>query len=76
MPLKGLIDKEAEKEKQHEHLNKTKSHLEIVQKKLFNESFVKNAPAHIVNAERDKEAELLGQIIKIKSILQDLDKDD
>jgi valyl-tRNA synthetase len=76
VPLKGLIDKEAEKEKQKEHLNKTKSHLEIVRKKLFNESFVKNAPAQIVNAERDKEAELLGQIIKIKNIIQDLEKDD
>ncbi|WP_096895862.1 valine--tRNA ligase [Candidatus Scalindua japonica] len=76
VPLKGLIDKDAEKEKQQEHLNKANVHLEIVRKKLFNENFVKNAPAHIVNAERDKEAELLGQIIKIKSILQDLDKDD
>ncbi len=76
VPLKGLIDKDAEKEKQKEHLNKTNSHLEIVRKKLFNENFVKNAPANIVNAERDKEAELLGQIIKIKDILEDLEKDD
>jgi len=76
VPLKGVIDKDAEKEKQNEHLKKIKSHLEIVRKKLFNENFVKNAPAHIVNTERDREAELLGQIIKIKSILQDLEKDD
>lgn len=75
VPLEGLIDKEVEKKKQQEHLNKTESHLDIVRKKLFNESFVKNAPEKIVNAERDREAELLGQIIKIKSILQDLDKD-
>jgi valyl-tRNA synthetase len=75
VPLEGLIDKEVEKKKQQEHLNKTESHLNIVRKKLFNESFVKNAPANIVNAERDREAELLGQIIKIKNILQDLDKD-
>ncbi len=75
VPLKGLIDKEAEKEKQKERLNKTNSHLEIVRKKLFNENFVKNAPADIVNAERDKEADLLEQIIKIQNILDDLDKD-
>ena len=75
VPLKGLIDKEVEKKKQQERLNKTESHLDIVRKKLFNESFVKNAPAHVVNAERDREAELSGQIIKIKNILQDLDKD-
>ncbi|KHE91684.1 MAG: valine--tRNA ligase [Candidatus Scalindua rubra] len=76
VPLKGLIDKDAEKEKQKEHLNKTNSHLEIVRKKLLNENFVKNAPAQIVSAERDKEAELLAQIIKIKDILEDLEKDD
>ena len=76
VPLKGLIDKDAEKEKQQEHLNKTNSHLEIVRKKLLNENFVKNAPAQIVSAERDKEAELLAQIIKIKDILEDLEKDD
>ena len=75
VPLKGLIDKEVEKKKQQERLNRTESHLDIVRKKLFNESFVKNAPAHVVNSERDKEAELSGQIIKIKNILQDLDKD-
>lgn len=74
VPLRELIDVEAEKERQLERLNKIKSHLDIVRKKLFNESFVKNAPEHIVNAEKDKEAELLGQIIKIKDFLQDLNK--
>ncbi|MCP4268539.1 MAG: class I tRNA ligase family protein, partial [Candidatus Brocadiaceae bacterium] len=75
VPLEGLIDKEAEKEKQQVHLDKVKSHLEIVRKKLLNESFVKNAPANIVSAEKDKEKELLGQISKIESALQDLEKD-
>jgi valyl-tRNA synthetase len=74
VPLKELIDVGVEKEKQQERLNKIKSHLDIVRKKLFNESFVKNAPVHIVNAEKDKEAELLGQITKITGFLQDLNK--
>jgi len=74
VPLKELIDVGVEKEKQQERLNKIKSHLDIVRKKLFNESFVKNAPKHIVNAEKDKEAELLGQIIKINGFLEDLNK--
>ena len=73
--LEGLIDKAVEKEKQQERLNKAKTHLEIVRKKLLNESFVKNAPAQIVNAERDKEEDLLGQISKIESALQDLEKE-
>lgn len=74
VPLRELIDVGAEKERQLERLNKIKSHLDIVRKKLFNESFVKNAPEHIVNAEKDKEAKLLGQIIKIKGFLQDLNE--
>ncbi len=74
VPLREHIDVGVEKERQLERLNKIKSHLETVRKKLFNESFVKNAPEHIVNAEKDKEAELLGQIIKIKGFLQDLNK--
>ncbi len=65
---------ETQKKKQLEHLNKVESHLGVVQKKLHNESFVKNAPEKIVNAEKDKEAELLGQITKIKEALQGLEK--
>ncbi len=75
VPLEGLIDKTVEREKQQERLNKAKTHLEIVRKKLLNESFVKNAPAQIVDAERDKEEDLLGQISKIESALQDLEKE-
>jgi valyl-tRNA synthetase len=65
---------ETQRKKQLEHLNKVESHLRVVQKKLHNESFVKNAPEEIVNAEKDKETELLGQITKIKEALQGLEK--
>ncbi|ODS32158.1 MAG: valyl-tRNA synthase [Candidatus Scalindua rubra] len=75
VPLEGLIDIEIEKKRQLERINKLESHLESVRKKLFNKEFIRNAPNHIVNAEKDKEAELLGQIIKTRSILHDLDKD-
>jgi len=68
------IVKDKEREKQLKHLNKVESHLGVVQKKLHNESFVKNAPEKIVNAEKDKETELLGQITKIKEALQGLEK--
>jgi valyl-tRNA synthetase len=69
-----MFDKDTERKKQQEHLNKVESHLGVVQKKLHNENFVKNAPEKIVNAERDREAELLGQITKIKEALQGLEK--
>jgi valyl-tRNA synthetase len=72
--VKDMYDKDKEREKQLKHLNKVESHLGVVQKKLHNESFVKNAPEEIVNAEKDKETELLGQITKIKEALQGLEK--
>ena len=72
--VEDMYDKEKERNKQQEHLNKVESHLGVVQKKLHNESFVKNAPEEIVNAEKDKETELLGQITKIKEALQGLEK--
>jgi len=74
--LKGLIDLSEEKKRQLNHIKKLESHLDIVRKKLFNENFIKNAPVSIVNAEKDKEMELLGQINKVKEILDDLQKDD
>ncbi|MDR4497338.1 MAG: valine--tRNA ligase [Candidatus Scalindua sp.] len=74
--LKGLIDLREEKKRQLNHIKKLESHLDIVRKKLFNENFIKNAPVSIVNAEKDKEMELLGQINKVKEILDDLQKDD
>jgi len=72
--VEDMYDKDKERKKQLEHLNKAESHLGVVQKKLHNESFVKNAPEKIVNAEKDKETELLGQITKIKEALQGLEK--
>ncbi|MDR4504687.1 MAG: valine--tRNA ligase [Candidatus Scalindua sp.] len=74
VPLKGLINPEAERKKQLDHSKKLQSHLTIVRKKLLNKNFIKNAPLHIVNAEKEKEAELLGQIEKVKDILDDLHK--
>ncbi|MCP5006831.1 MAG: valine--tRNA ligase [Planctomycetes bacterium] len=75
VPLKGLINQEAEREKQLVHIKKFESHLAIVRKKLLNKNFIKNAPEHIVNTEKEKETELLGQIEKVKDILDDLHKD-
>ncbi len=72
VPLKGLINLETEKKKQLGHIKKLESHLAVVRKKLLNKNFIANAPEHIVNAEKEKERELLGQIEKVKDILDDL----
>ncbi|GJQ58074.1 MAG: valine--tRNA ligase [Candidatus Scalindua sp. AMX11] len=74
VPLKGLINLETERQKQLDQIKKLESHLAIVRKKLLNKNFIKNAPVHIVAAEKEKELELRGQIEKVKDILDDLQK--
>jgi valyl-tRNA synthetase (EC 6.1.1.9) len=52
VPLKGLIDKDAEKEKQQEHLNKTNSHLEIVRKNSLMRTLLR-MPLHKLLARKE-----------------------
>jgi len=72
IPLEGIIDPAAEKDRQLKHLNQIENHLLIVKRKLDNKDFVARAPAHVVTMEQNREKELLEQIQKIKLILNDL----
>jgi valyl-tRNA synthetase len=72
VPLEGIIDPAAEKERQLKHLNQLENHLAVVRRKLGNKDFVARAPAHVVVMEQNREKELLEQIQKIKLILNDL----
>jgi len=54
IPLAGTIDVEAELAKLEEELKYTKGFLTSVSKKLSNERFVNNAPAAVVDKERQK----------------------
>jgi valyl-tRNA synthetase len=72
VPLEGIIDPAAEKERQLKHLNQLENHLAVVRRKLENKDFVARAPAHVVTMEQNREKELLEQIQKIKLILNDL----
>ena len=54
IPLAGTIDVEAELAKLEEELEYTKGFLTSVSKKLSNERFVNNAPAAVVDKERQK----------------------
>ncbi|MBU6391486.1 MAG: valine--tRNA ligase [Planctomycetes bacterium] len=72
VPLAGIIDPIAEKERQSKNLKQLEDHLKVVQSKLQNDNFVARAPAHVVAMEQNREKELLEQIEKIKFILNDL----
>lgn len=74
VPLAGIIDPAAEKERQLKHLKQLEDHLHIVRSKLENKNFVARAPAHVVTMEQNREKELLEQIQKVKQILGGLCK--
>ncbi|MFB4162929.1 valine--tRNA ligase [Alteribacillus sp. JSM 102045] len=72
MPLAGLIDLDEEVarlEKEKEKLNKE---VERVQKKLSNEGFVKKAPEHVVEEEKQKEKDYLEKREKVTARIKEL----
>jgi valyl-tRNA synthetase len=58
VPMAGLIDAAAEAERLAKRLARTRLDLEKTRGRLANESFVRNAPAAVVSAEREREADL------------------
>ncbi len=72
VPLAGIIDPVAEKERQSKHLRQLEDYLTAVRRKLENKNFVARAPAHVVSMEQNREKELIEQIDKVKFIINDL----
>ncbi len=70
--LEGIIDTDAEKERQLKHLKQLEEHLSIVRRKLENKNFTARAPVNVVSMEQNRERELLEQIQKVKLILEDM----
>ena len=67
LPLRELVDLQAERERVQRELKKNRGFLEAQERKLSNESFVSRAPEAVVNAEREK-AE------KLRSLIENLEK--
>jgi valyl-tRNA synthetase len=57
VPLAGLIDVEAELARLRKQLDNEKGHVKTCQSKLANKRFVENAPAEVVEQERQRLAE-------------------
>ncbi|HLQ41165.1 MAG TPA: valine--tRNA ligase, partial [Tetragenococcus sp.] len=71
LPLAGLIDVKAEVARLEKELTKWDQEVKRVTGKLSNERFVANAPAAIVQKERDKQADYLEKQKAVKDrILQ------
>ncbi len=72
LPLEGLIDLDAERQRLGKEIAKIEVELVIVRKKLANENFVLNAPPAVVTEHRQREtdfAERLGQLQQMRASL-------
>ena len=72
LPLEGLIDVDAERNRLGKEIAKTEAELATVRKKLANENFASNAPAAVVAEHRQREkdfAERLAQLERMRDSL-------
>ena len=72
VPMAGAIDIGAEIKKLEEELEYIKGFLVSVRKKLSNERFVANAPAQVIDLERQKEADAIAKIDTLEKSLASL----
>jgi valyl-tRNA synthetase len=75
VPLKGVVDVEAELLKLNEELNYSRGFLASVIKKLSNERFVNSAPEQVVNIERKKQSDAEAKIAVLETQIASLSKD-
>ncbi|RKZ00310.1 MAG: valine--tRNA ligase, partial [Candidatus Hydrothermota bacterium] len=69
VPLAGLIDVEKERARLLKEIEELKQLLEKTEKKLSNKNFIEKAPAHIVEAERQKAENFRTKIAKLEAHL-------
>ncbi len=69
MPLKGVVDFAAEKERLNKELANLNKYLEGYARKLSNPSFVERAPAKVVEEEKRRQAEAMENKAKIEEAL-------
>ncbi len=73
VPMKGLIDIDAERARLDKQMDKTRAELAKANGKLANEKFVNNAPEAVVTQERQRVAEFEKTITQLTEQLEKLD---
>jgi valyl-tRNA synthetase len=66
IPLEGIVDLSAEKERLTKEIAKLEAELETVRKKLENASFVARAPGAIVEEHRQREKDFLTKLAQLR----------
>jgi valyl-tRNA synthetase len=74
VPMKGLIDVEAERSRLDKQMVKVRAELAKATGKLANEKFVNNAPPAVVTQERERVADFEKMIAQLTEQLQKLDE--
>jgi valyl-tRNA synthetase len=74
VPMKGLIDVDAERARLTKQLDKVSIELKKSSGKLGNENFVNNAPAEVVTQERERIAEFEKTITHLQEQIVKLDE--
>jgi valyl-tRNA synthetase len=72
LPLKGVIDLDAERARLNKEMQKAESDIQRVDQKLGNPKFVANAAEDVVEGEREKREEAVGRRQKITEALERL----
>ena len=72
VPMRGVIDVEAERGRLGKQQQKLRAELNKAEGKLANDSFVNNAPSHVVTQERQRAADFQRQLAEIEARLQRL----
>ena len=70
VPLEGVIDIDAERQRLQKQVDELEKHLQSSQKKLQNEQFVTKAPEEVVQRERDRVIELREKLERLRGQMQ------
>ena len=72
VPLEGLIDLSAERQRLEKEIARLNQLVESIEKKLGNPQFVERAPKDVVQKEREKQANFRTSLEKLQQSLQQL----
>ncbi len=72
LPLEGLVDLEEEAKRIEKRLEKTEKMMTAIEKKLSNQSFIKNAPAELVEKDKENLQEYKSLMSSLKDHMQRL----
>ena len=73
VPLEGLIDFEKERQRLGRDLSKMESEMKGLNGRLKDKNFLSKAPEEVIGKQRQRKAELAGQISKLKDSIKEVD---